>query len=128
MNFKNFFSRKTHFCILGDRFYSDIECNTKDIKELKLKSENQEKVVKENSDTLKHITKDSIGKIKDVSSNCLQIEKNIRYIYNIVYVNNVRCFPAKCPSRTDIPPLIWNKKFNVKSSFVDKQSMIRYHT
>ena len=96
MNFKNFFSRKTHFSLLGDRFYSDIECNTKDIKELKLKSENQEKVVKENSDTLKHITKDSIGKIKDVSSNCLQIEKNIRYICNFVYV--------KTPEVVKFPP------------------------
>ena len=66
---------------LGDRFCSDIENQGKDLKELKSVLVNQEKQVQENSRTLKDITKDSIGKIKEVATNCIQIEKNIRLAF-----------------------------------------------
>ena len=63
----------------GDRFCADIETQGKELKELKGSLERQGKEVRENSTALKDITKESIGKIKEVASNCQQIEKNIRW-------------------------------------------------
>merc|ERR1712032_1134199 len=61
---------------MRDKFCSDIEHHSEMLKSVK----EQEKKIAENSQALKGITTESMGKLKEMVNNCMQVETNIRSI------------------------------------------------
>merc|ERR1711936_190281 len=77
---------------MRDKFCADIESHDLNIKSIEKLIEKQATTITENSNALKGITNDSIGKIKDVANNCVQVEMNIRSIRDksILFDNDLK--------------------------------------
>merc|ERR1719305_2103617 len=75
-----------------DKLATDVGTQDTRIQNLANQIEKQTVGVKENSEALKGITKDSIGKIKEVAQNCVQIEANIRSVRekSIIFDNELK--------------------------------------
>ena len=73
---------------MRDKFCSDIENHTEMLKSVK----EQEKKIAENSQALKGITTESMGKLKEMVNNCMQVETNIRSIRDksILFDNDIK--------------------------------------
>merc|ERR550532_868125 len=83
---------KTENLNLKDKLATDVGSQDTRIQNLANQIEKQTVGVKENSEALKGITKDSIGKIKEVAQNCVQIEANIRSVRekSIIFDNELK--------------------------------------
>jgi len=77
---------------MRDKFCADIESHDENIKSIENLIEKQSTKVSENSNALKGITLDAIGKIKEVANNCIQVEMNIRSIRDksILFDNDLK--------------------------------------
>jgi len=77
---------------MRDKFCADIEGHDISVKSMEKIMEKQTTQIAENSTALKGITLDSIGKIKDVANNCVQVEMNIRSIRDksILFDNDLK--------------------------------------
>jgi len=73
-------SARTENTNLKDKLTTEIEGVTYKIEAVNGQVEKFSDSIKDNSEALKGMTKDSIGKIKEVATNCVQIEANIRSI------------------------------------------------
>ena len=73
---------------MRDKFCSDIENHDVMLKSVK----EQEKKIAENSQALKGITNESMGKLKEMVNNCMQVETNIRSIRDksILFDNDIK--------------------------------------
>eukprot|EP00092_Neocalanus_flemingeri_P022775 GFUD01024695.1.p1 GENE.GFUD01024695.1~~GFUD01024695.1.p1 ORF type:complete len:3073 (+),score=1009.79 GFUD01024695.1:162-9221(+) len=77
---------------MRDKFCADIESHDANIKSQEKVIKQQTSDISENSNALKGITLDSIGKIKEVANNCVQVEMNIRSIRDksILFDNDIK--------------------------------------
>ena len=73
---------------MRDKFCSDIDNHSEMLKSVK----EQEKKIAENSQALKGITTESMGKLKEMVNNCMQVETNIRSIRDksILFDNDIK--------------------------------------
>ena len=83
---------KIFFCPAGDKFCADIETHEESLKSVSNSVKDQQKKIEENNETLKGITNESFGKLKEMVNNCMQVETNIRSIRDksILFDNDIK--------------------------------------
>ena len=77
---------------MRDKFCADIENHDESLKSFSKTLAEQNKILSENSEALKGITKESFGKLKEMVNNCMQVESNIRSIRDksILFDNDIK--------------------------------------
>merc|ERR1712038_914563 len=77
---------------MRDKFCADIDNHEETIKSFSTTVKSQEKIIADNSQALKGITNESIGKLKEMANNCMQVETNIRSIRDksILFDNDIK--------------------------------------
>ena len=77
---------------LGDKFCSDIENHDETLKTISNTIKKHGKDLAENSESLNGITNESLEKLKEMATNCVQVETNIRSIRDksILFDNDIK--------------------------------------
>ena len=86
------FNDKNKYFFPGDKFCADIESHDETLKSLSLNLVDNQKSISENTSALKGVTMESIGKVKEMAANCMQVETNIRSIRDksILFDNDIK--------------------------------------